>query len=74
MMLLSRRETSVPRPPLSTPRSATKRHGRCFRRQLERDAIRNFNADGFDSLYSRYRIGYPLKFTPEFPVAEVPYL
>jgi hypothetical protein len=39
-----------------------------------RDAIRNFNADGFDSLYPRYRSGYPLKFAPEFPVAEVPYL
>jgi hypothetical protein len=29
-----------------------------------RDVIRNFNADGFDSLYPRYKGGYPLKFTP----------
>ena len=28
-----------------------------------RDVIRNFNADGFDSLYPRYKDGYPLKFT-----------
>jgi transposase len=28
-----------------------------------RDVIRNFNADGFDSLYPRYKGGYPLKFT-----------
>jgi hypothetical protein len=27
-----------------------------------RDVIRNFNADGFDSLYPRYKGGYPLKF------------
>jgi hypothetical protein len=25
--------------------------------------IRNFNADGFDSLYPRYKGNYPLKFT-----------
>jgi transposase len=30
---------------------------------LVRDVIRNFNADGFDSLYPRYKGGYPLKFT-----------
>ena len=29
---------------------------------LVRDVI-NFNADGFDSLYPRYKGGYPLKFT-----------
>ena len=28
-----------------------------------RDVIRNFNADGFDSLYPRYRGGHPPKFT-----------
>ena len=28
-----------------------------------RDVIRNFNADGFDSMYRRYKGGYPLKFT-----------
>ena len=28
-----------------------------------RDVIHNFNADGFSSLYSRYRGGRPLKFT-----------
>ena len=28
-----------------------------------RNVIRNFNADGFDSLYARYKGGYPLKFT-----------
>jgi hypothetical protein len=28
-----------------------------------RDVIRHFNADGFDSLYPRYKGGYPLKFT-----------
>ncbi len=28
-----------------------------------RDVIRNFNADGFDSLYPRYKGNYPLKFT-----------
>src|SRR5207344_3406924 len=28
-----------------------------------RYVIRNFNADGFDSLYPRYKGGYPLKFT-----------
>jgi transposase len=28
-----------------------------------RDVIRNFNADGFDSLYPRYKGGRPLKFT-----------
>ena len=25
--------------------------------------VGNFNADGFDSLYPRYKGGYPLKFT-----------
>src|SRR5580704_2033559 len=29
-----------------------------------RDVIRNFNADGFDSLYPKYRGGRPPKFTP----------
>jgi transposase len=29
-----------------------------------RDAIRNFNADGFASLYPKYRGGRPAKFTP----------
>jgi winged helix-turn helix protein len=28
-----------------------------------RDVIRNFNADGFDSLYPKYRGGHPPKFT-----------
>ncbi len=28
-----------------------------------RDVIRNFNADGFDSNYPRYRGGHPPKFT-----------
>ena len=28
-----------------------------------RDVIRNFNADGFDSLYPRYKGGHPPKFT-----------
>src|SRR5437899_8598395 len=28
-----------------------------------RDVIRNFNADGFSSLYPRYRGGHPPKFT-----------
>ena len=28
-----------------------------------RDVIHNFNADGFDSLYPRYRGGHPPKFT-----------
>lgn len=28
-----------------------------------RDVIRNFNADGFSSLYPRYRGGHPVKFT-----------
>jgi hypothetical protein len=28
-----------------------------------RGVIRNFNADGFDSLYPRYKGGYPLRFT-----------
>src|SRR5690242_18755194 len=28
-----------------------------------RDVIRNFNADGFDSLYPKYRAGHPPKFT-----------
>jgi transposase len=28
-----------------------------------RDVIRNFNTDGFDSLYPRYRSGHPPKFT-----------
>jgi transposase len=28
-----------------------------------RNVIRNFNADEFDSLYPRYKGGYPLKFT-----------
>jgi hypothetical protein len=28
-----------------------------------RDVIRNFNADGFDSMWPRYKGGYPLKFT-----------
>src|SRR5215468_9200586 len=28
-----------------------------------RDVIRNFNADGFDSLYPRYKGGRPPKFT-----------
>jgi hypothetical protein len=28
-----------------------------------RDVVVNFNADGFDSLYPRYKGGYPLKFT-----------
>ena len=28
-----------------------------------RDVIRNFNADGFDSLYPRYKGGHPLRFT-----------
>ena len=30
-----------------------------------RDVIRNFNADGFDSLYPTYRGGHPPKFTLE---------
>jgi transposase len=30
---------------------------------LVRDVIRNFNTDGFDSLYPRCKGGYPLKFT-----------
>jgi winged helix-turn helix protein len=29
-----------------------------------RDVIRNFNADGFGSLYPKYRGGHPPKFTP----------
>jgi hypothetical protein len=28
-----------------------------------RDVIRNFNADGFDSLYPKYKGGHPPKFT-----------
>lgn len=30
-----------------------------------RDVIHNFNADGFDSLYPRYKGGRPPKFTPD---------
>src|SRR5258708_12458287 len=30
-----------------------------------RDVIHNFNADGFDSLYPRYKGGRPPKFSPE---------
>jgi transposase len=29
-----------------------------------RDVIRNFNADGFSSLYPKYKGGHPPKFTP----------
>jgi len=44
-------------------RRARDRESRLRQRGSGPRCIRNFNADGFDSLYPRYKGNYPLKFT-----------